>query len=267
MILELTAEQLRRRGCRVTLMQEAEVGLRSIDTPVVFSMCQGPRANNELRRLERRGLLVVNSPLAVQSCYRVNLLRLLGAQATALAPMTIVETDGQSDLTALFADHRTCWVKRGDVHATQQGDVVRVTGVEECAHVLAGFRERGVTHAVIQPHIEGEVVKFYGVVGDGFFRFYSERDRKVAPVAFWSARPAVERLVQRIGLLVYGGDAVLTEDGQVVVIDINDWPSFASFRAEAADAIAQRIQHQATMQFPERQPVFTVGLSAHHSRR
>jgi len=267
LILELTAEQLRRRGCRVDLMQEAEVGRRCIDSPAVFSMCQGPRANHELRKLERRGLMVINSPVAVQSCYRVNLLRILGQHWAVLAPMTMVDTDSAADLTSLFAPGEACWIKRGDVHATQQGDVVKVCSIEECGQVLAGLRFRGVAQAVIQRHIKGEVVKFYGVMGNSFFRFYSERDRKVAPVAFWSARSTVEKLVDRVGLLVYGGDAVLTEDGQVAIIDINDWPSFACFRADAADAIAERIHQQAASLLPERKVSGLVGISAYHSRR
>jgi len=85
------------------------------------------------------------------------------------------------------------------------------------------------------------VVKFYGVVGSTFFRFYAEHDRKVSPVAFHHARPRVEALVQRMGLEVYGGDAVISPDGQVSVIDVNDWPSFAYFRDEAGEAIGRRV--------------------------
>ena len=85
------------------------------------------------------------------------------------------------------------------------------------------------------------MIKFYGVVGTSFFRFYAEEDRRIAPVAFSQARPGIEALVQRMGLEVYGGDAVIGLDGQVSVIDVNDWPSFAYYRPEAAEAIGARI--------------------------
>ena len=53
LILEHTAAELRRRGCRVTFVDEDDVGRRTIDAPVIFSMCQGPRANNLLTDLEK----------------------------------------------------------------------------------------------------------------------------------------------------------------------------------------------------------------------
>jgi glutathione synthase/RimK-type ligase-like ATP-grasp enzyme len=273
-ILELTADALRRRGCRVELIGEAEVGRRERSiADLVFSMCQGPRATAELARLERQGRLIINSPVAVQRCYRVNLLRILGQHWDGLAPMTVVSTTGSAELARLLAANGPTWVKRADVHATQRGDVVKVSSVEECDAALADFRTRGLARAVVQPHIEGTVVKFYGVIGTGFFRFYCERDRKVAPVAFWPARPAVERLVRRVGLQVYGGDAVLTDDGQVVVIDVNDWPSFACFRGEAAETIGDLVYRCAADHLARRlarRPALghgAAGLPSHHSRR
>jgi len=218
--------------------------VREITTPVVFSMCQGPEANHALQQIEARGTLIVNSPRAVQGCYRTNLCRVDGAAASIMAPTTLVATarDGaQLD----FAGGRSYWVKRGDVHATQQGDVVRVTSRADTLEVLDGFRRRGIGEAALQPHIPGQVVKFYGVVGTPFFRYYTEGDFKLCPVAFNLARPAIDRLARAIGLEVYGGDAVLAESGEIFVIDVNDWPSFAYFRAEAAEVIAARLQRRA----------------------
>ena len=40
-----------------------------------------------------------------------------------------------------------------------------------------------------------------------------------------------------LGLEVYGGDAIATADGQLVLLDLNAWPSFALYRDEAAAAI------------------------------
>jgi hypothetical protein len=238
LILELTADVLRRQGCDVDLISEEQVGEVSIDAPVVFSMCQGPRATRELLSLEREGTLIVNSPRSVQSCYRVALARLQRRHEHILAPMTVISTRPGSLPVEVG---RSFWIKRGDVHATQEGDVVRVDSPEQCLEVLADLHRRGVKRAVVQPHLEGTVVKFYGVVGAPFFRHYSERDHKVAPITFRLAHPAIERLVSEMGLTVYGGDAVMGPDGSISVIDINDWPSFAYFRDEAASVIADRI--------------------------
>lgn len=247
LILEHTARVLTRKGCSVRLISETDVGNEEIDTPVVFSMCQGPRANRLLLRDERRGALIINSPQAVQRCYRVNLHRFLNGsrKARLMPPTVIVETSAKPVLPFNFGAGSAFWVKRGDVHATQSGDVVKVSSQREYADTITDFRSRGVELAAVQQHIPGLVVKFYGVVDTSFFRFYSEDDYKVAPVMLHRARPAIEQLVRKMGLDVYGGDAVITLDGDVFVIDINDWPSFAYFRAEAAEVIGAHIYRRA----------------------
>jgi hypothetical protein len=113
-------------------------------------------------------------------------------------------------------------VKRGDVHATQSGDVVKVQGALEYEAILANFRRRGITCAAVEPHIEGEVVKFYGVVNSPFFSFYCEQNPDCIPAGFRAARPAIETIIREVGLEIYGGDAVMTRDGRVVVVDVND---------------------------------------------
>jgi hypothetical protein len=37
---------------------------------------------------------------------------------------------------------------------------------------------------------------------------------------------------------VYGGDAIATASGELVLLDVNAWPSFALYRDEASAAIA-----------------------------
>jgi len=43
---------------------------------------------------------------------------------------------------------------------------------------------------------------------------------------------------------VFGGDVAFPEPDRPVLIDINDWPSFAPFRDEAARAIADYVTHR-----------------------
>jgi hypothetical protein len=225
----------------IQVVEEDEVGTQPIHGSAIFSMCQGTRANKVLADLERRGALVINSPEAAQNCHRARLHRTLGHDHGVFAPMVLVSTHEAPVPPAGFLGESGMWVKRGDVHATQSGDVVRVHSAKDYGAVLGGFRDRGIDLAAVEPHQDGEVVKFYGVVGTSFFRFYCEADFRICPVAFASARADIEQLVRRLGLEIYGGDAVVTPEGRVVVIDINDWPSFAHYRAEAAEAIGHHI--------------------------
>lgn len=50
-----------------------------------------------------------------------------------------------------------------------------------------------------------------------------------------------EASAEALGLFVYGGD-VIVKDGSMVVIDVNDWPSFAVVRDVAGEQIARARQ-------------------------
>ena len=51
----------------------------------------------------------------------------------------------------------------------------------------------------------------------------------------------VQKAAQALGLEVFGGDAVVNPQGQIFLIDINAWPSFALFRSEAPRQIARHL--------------------------
>ena len=57
-----------------------------------------------------------------------------------------------------------------------------------------------------------------------------------------SLKQAADKAARVTGMIVYGGDAVITAQGKFFIIDFNDWPSFSACRRDAAKAIAQRIQ-------------------------
>jgi len=261
-ILEGTAAVLRRRGWTVLTLAEDELTrapLPRIDA--IVSMCQGPEANAFLAREAQRGTLVINHPEAVQNCYRARLHRALRGHWGVFAPTVLLPTQVARSLSITrllgkseLAGAASYWVKRGDVHATGPADVVRVRSDAELRAVLAGFAARGIPEAVVGRHLEGEVVKFYGVVDSPFFRYYGERDAKIVPLAFGAARAQIEMVVRRVGLEIYGGDAVIGHNGEVRLIDLNDWPSFASFRAEAAEAIGQHIHARVCEYLKDLQP-------------
>ena len=47
-----------------------------------------------------------------------------------------------------------------------------------------------------------------------------------------------------LGLEVFGGDAVVQENGKPMIIDINAWPSYARYRDRAAQAIAGHLSER-----------------------
>jgi hypothetical protein len=244
-ILGLTAKQLEALGFQVMLKTPDEVTGTSDAKPLgVFLMCELPEILRHLRGMEMDGVPHVNSPLAVLNTYRERMLALVAEAAVPFIESRVVSTATPHHRAAL-----PVWVKRPDVHNTQKGDVVFAESAADVQEALEGFARRGIERAVIQPHVEGDLVKFYGVgagaAADGtppWFRWFYHKDRAVAghPLDAVALGRAVRRTATALGLEVYGGDAIVTPD-RFVLLDINAWPSFALYRDEAAERIAAHL--------------------------
>ena len=251
-ILRLTGKQLEARGFRVLIQSPEEVTWPLVERPRgVFFMCERFEILGHLRELAARGVPHVNAPEAVLSTYRDRMIALLGEAGVAFVKSRLVSTaDVEVAPGAL-----PLWVKRGDVHNTHEGDVTFATTVEAVRAALAGLAVRGITQAVLQPHVEGDLVKFYGIGGnarsDGtpaWFRSFYHKNQTLRgylldPVLLGRA---VHRAAAALGLEVYGGDAIATRAGRAVLLDLNAWPSFALFREEAAERIAEHLERRFT---------------------
>ncbi len=245
-ILRLTGKHLEARGFRVLIQSPEDITGLPADRPRgVFMMCEQRAILAHLRELAARGVPHVNTPQAVLNTYRDRMIALLEEAAVSFVPSRLVPTAGVADVGAL-----PLWVKRADVHNTQEGDVTFAATAAAAAAALAGLAARGFTQAVLQPHVEGDLVKFYGIGGnaraDGtpaWFRWFYHKNQTVAghpldPVALGRA---VRRAAAALGLEVYGGDAIATADARLVLLDVNAWPSFALYRDEASAAIADHL--------------------------
>jgi hypothetical protein len=229
------------------------------DAPVVLNMCQGPAASERLLTLEGRGNgsapRFVNRPSSVLGCHRHRLVDRLtlpdGRSASRIAfPRTaIVSTAVGAELDGFGRDGTLVWVKRGDVHAERQEDVVAVRR-EGLPTALGSFAARGIARVALQEHVPGPVLKFYGVADGRFFRYYGADAGPAAsppPVDEERLRALAFSAAARLGLDVFGGDVALPEPDRPVLIDLNDWPSFAPFREEAARHIAAYIEYSTTI--------------------
>jgi hypothetical protein len=248
-ILADTAAELARRGWRVTNTSEQEVEKGRLPPGALYlNMCQGSLASEQLMPLEADGALVVNRPTSVLNCHRHRLVKRMAATSLAF-PRTLVQASSArppspEQLKALAPDCPKVWIKRGDVHAERREDVV-AAAVDEVGDTLAAFAERGIAWVALQQHVPGPVVKFYAVTDGRFFRWYG------ADAGFGKERPEIDEdrlkalafdAAALLGLEVFGGDVAFPTANRPVLIDINDWPSFAPFRTEAAVAIAEYIQ-------------------------
>ena len=148
------------------------------------------------------------------------------------------------------------WIKRGDAAAQSKDDVQYAVTKGELERKMHEFEERGITQYTISAHVPGDLIKFYGVAGTGFFRFFyptDDGDSKFGderrngearhfPFEVGTMQACAEQLAKAVGVKVYGGDCIVSESGSFCFIDFNDWPSFSRCREEAATAIASIVE-------------------------
>lgn len=240
-IMDGTVGHLTARGWRVTAVSEADIEQGRLPAvPLYLNMCQGPLASERLMPLELDGAVVLNRPSSVLNCHRHRLVRQLAGSRMAF-PRTVVVPSSATvatdpHLASLGSDGRRLWVKRGDVHAERPEDVVATTR-GGLAAAMTAFSARAIPWVAVQEHVEGPVVKFYGVADGRFFRYY-RADGGGDEINGDRLRALAFEAAALLGLEVFGGDVAFPEPDRPVLIDINDWPSFAPFRDAAADAIA-----------------------------
>ena len=256
-ILEATGAHLEQFGFSVAYRKPEDLDADAADLPpLVFAMCEGPAALDVLARWERRGVCVINAVRSVANTHRERSLRLLEEAGvpvpeTRLLDGAIPVPRGAAE-TPLYA---ACWVKQAAEHKTREGDVRFATDADSVEDALGRLRLRGLTRAVVQRHVPGDLVKFYGVAAPhgngksrgvstaGWFQWFypKEHPPQNHPFDPRALRSIACRAAEALELDVWGGDAIVTPEGQILVIDVNAWPSFALFRDEAAGHIAARV--------------------------
>lgn len=241
LVLYKTADELEKLGADYILYSEDEILTSSIETNLFFSMARSTDAIIKLAEFEKEGAIIVNSTKSVLNTHRVNMIRELYRNNIPLPKSAVVKTDSNMQFKISSIGENKVWVKRGDVHAIHREDVTLVYSNEELNFVLNEFSLRGVRSAIIQQHLEGDVVKFYSVKDTDFFYWYHVEKQHKYNFNLKYLKYLASRSSEILDLQIYGGDAVIGKDGAITIIDINDWPSFAPVRDEASKYIAQTI--------------------------
>ncbi len=168
-IFKATVKALEKLGCRVRVYTETDFQSSEIQEEVVFSMGRQDKTIAKLRALEAKGVKVVNTPSGVVNCIREQMTKLL-LEANMPHPKSIITPTKIDD--SFFEKYNLgypCWIKRGESHAIEKEDVAYVCNAAELESRMKDFRDRGIGKAVINEHLRGDLVKFYGVVGTPFF--------------------------------------------------------------------------------------------------
>ena len=223
-IFNLVAEQLRKRGCQVNVYSEEQFNKQDIEEPVILAMCR-----------ERASILLGNGIPYPESL--------------------IVNTNENIKSQLKKAGFKSCWIKRGDFHAMHKEDVSYVRHPEEAQEVLQEYFYRGITRAVINVHLQGDLVKFYGVKDSQFFYWFYPFDEghskygweevnghsQGIDIDLKELKSICSKAAEELNVVIYGGDCIVDPDGTIRIIDFNDWPSFAPCRNESAPHIAKAV--------------------------
>ncbi|HYJ06050.1 MAG TPA: hypothetical protein VEX43_13015 [Chthoniobacterales bacterium] len=239
LLLDQIAHRLREREFAVDLMTLAEANGHRTDAAIVFSMCQGRAALEDLAGWERDGVRIINSPRAALNTHRDRLPALMFEAAVSFPQTYLVGTRGTANLHSLDLN-AGIWLKRGDVHASVTADVQWVDSPERLEAGLADFSQRGIEMAALQAHRAGDEIKFYGVA-DGFFHWFYSGEAEKYPFSFAQLETLARQAATAAGLDIFGGDVIVSTAGELTLIDLNDWPSFAPCRERASYAIADFI--------------------------
>ncbi|HEV8266649.1 MAG TPA: hypothetical protein VGR00_00375, partial [Thermoanaerobaculia bacterium] len=218
--------------------------------PSVFVMCERLVALETLRRYEEAGATVVNGVGGIRNTYRDLTIQRFEKDGVPFPRSVLVESAAPLEGEGFaLANGSPCWLKRGDVHATEADDVVFVKDARAAKEALGTFSRRGIARAVLQEHVPGDLIKFYGV-GTGaegeeppWFVWFYHRGQELAGHRFDEGElsGAARRAAASLSLVVFGGDAIATPSGRIVVIDLNAWPSFALYRPIASERIAAHL--------------------------
>lgn len=241
MIFMKTVEHLTELGADVKIYEEQDLGKIEIKEPFIFSMAQGVEGTQKLLQLEKQGKFIINSPQGSINSYRINMVKILPEKGIPFPKSLIVSIDEKDKIKFEDFNARKIWIKRGDVHAVHREDVTLVYSEDERKNIFREFEKRGITEIVLQEHLDGDVIKFYAIVGSPLFHWYYLNGVNHTPFDKEKLLELAQSSAIALGLDVYGGDAVVAEDGSISIFDINDWPSFAPVRDEASEQIAKLI--------------------------
>lgn len=252
-IFNAAAEHLRKRGCEVNIYREDKFREMEISEQIILNMCREQASIAKLQAMEDEGRLVINSGFGIENCTRERMTRILLGNKIPYPDSLIVNTNENVIDDLKNAGFSACWIKRGDFHAMHKEDVSYCRHPEEAQEVLHEYFYRGIKRAVINRHLVGDLIKFYGVSGQPFFYWFYPFDEGHSkygheaingkslglPFDEEKLKSMCQEASDILDVKIYGGDCIVDKDGSIRIIDFNDWPSFAPCRQEAAPYIAK----------------------------
>ena len=244
-ILELVADELRAAGAEIIATED---GALPTGVDIILHMSRNAEVLERLRNAEERGIKVINSTGAIGNCSRSRFMQIL-EDARIPQPQFNIITDENTFASLTYP----AWIKRSEGWSTHKDDVCFAKDAQEAIEAFRAMRGRGIDACIHSRHIEGDIIKFYGV-GNRYFhhsypdpeksKFSLERINGKAqhhPFDLERLKETIFKAAETLEIDIYGGDCIVNAQGEFFIIDFNDFPSFSAVRNEAAKEIAAHI--------------------------
>ena len=241
-------EELKNHGHTVEILDEQQEISNEYDA--IFHMTRTADTLEKLASCEAKGIYVTNSANGVRNCSREKFVEIFTANKIK-QPVYIHINIASKDYTPPFLPG---WLKKSEGWSCNVEDVQYVTSMEEYQNALSALEENGCNEALFCEHIAGDIIKFYGVQSEDFFRWYYpdptatkfglERINGEPQKHKFSSeelRETAFKAAKALNINIFGGDCIVTPDGKIYIIDLNDCPSFSAFRDEASKKISTSI--------------------------
>ena len=248
-IMNAVADRLHSSGHDVCRIQEddlSDIGSRTPDK--VYTMGRLDKTLDVLQQFEVQGVTVVNPTMGIRHCERKLFTQILMDEDVPF-PESKISLVSDNISWELFP----CWLKKGEGYASVAEDVMFIRNDKELQDGMALMKHRRIQTVVVSQHLEGDLIKCYGVKDSQFFYWYyaAEGHSKFGFEAINGKRHGYTFSKKQlkaicnyaasvVGIDVYGADCVVSKDGKIRIIDINDWPSFSHCKEQAAEMIAKR---------------------------
>lgn len=251
-ILDEVTRVLQQRGFKVSRYEETHIPPLA-PTDIVLSMARSHTALLELAKAEKAGTRIYNKPSSLINATRENLATLMLRQHIDVPQYESFVPHNCDDLPALDFP---IWIKQCGTNSLKENDVRYIGNIEEWRIALKTYIETATRELFLNEHIAGDLIKFYGVKDSPFFFwYYATAEGKFSkfgwenhnggPQRFPFDEPLFQQMAHKAAEVchidIFGGDAIVTKEGRIYIIDFNDFPSFSSCRKDAALAISEHL--------------------------
>lgn len=229
-ILDLTAEELKRRGFEV-LTKKPEDFSEKENADLIFTMARGRKINELLMEKEKEGVFIINFPRAILFSLNRKLtykkMKELGANVpeTRVVKVNEIKINDFKGKVVLKPSnrHEFCFI---------------VENEDDFEKAIKEYKRQGIDEILMQEFIDGKHIKYYAIGQEVILPKNAENE--ISMEAIKEIKKQTVLTSKATGLLIFGGDFMI-KDNIAFCVDANDWPSMSSVEGFTQEEAAVKI--------------------------